>query len=398
MDISRRTLLKSGAGALAAAYSVGARPGWAARGRGPRIDEAAIRRIFVRGAKSMITPGGLLLLRAPRVELVVPYGTGVLGESRRLRLDDRFRIGSITKTFTGTVILQAAQRGALRLDDPVSRFRPGVPNGREITIAQLLSMRSGLDNYSQSLALNRMMDRHPRHLFRPRELLRIAYEARPHPRPGERFEYCNTNTILLGLIAEQVYGRSLGDIFQHHLFDPLGMRTSSMPGPRTTTIPNPHTRGYMFGTNASTLETDRLPPRQLAAAEAGRLKPRNVTYIDPSWAGAAGAAISTAEDLAKIAKGICDGSLLNRRWQRLRLDSIRSTDPSNPGASGYGLGIAKRGAVYGHGGSITGFQSFMGYDPVHRLTLIVWTNLKASPQGFPPAQSIAGRLLDRIYA
>ncbi len=397
-QISRRMLLKSGAGALAAAYSLDAIPAWAARGRGPRIDEAAIRRLFVHTAESLITPGALMLLRAPGLQLSASYGTGVLGESRDLRLGDHFRIGSVTKTFTGTVILQAAQRGALALDDPVSRFRPGVPNGQQITIAQLLSMRSGLYDYAQARALNRTMDRQPRHVFRPRDLLGIAYAARPHPRPGGGFEYCNTNTILLGLIAEQLYGRPLGEIYQHHLFRPLGMSGSSMPGLRAVGIPLPHPRGYMFGTNVSTLDTERLPPRQLAAAEAGRLRPRNVTIFNPSWAGAAGAGISTAEDLAKFAKGICDGSLLNRRWQRTRLDSIRSVDPSNPHASGYGLAIAKRGAVYGHGGSLPGFQSFIGYDPARKLTLVVWTNLKASPRGLPCAQTIAERLLGRLYA
>ena len=200
-QISRRMLLKSGAGALAAAYSLDAIPAWAARGRGPRIDEAAIRRLFVHTAESLITPGALMLLRAPGLQLSASYGTGVLGESRDLRLGDHFRIGSVTKTFTGTVILQAAQRGALALDDPVSRFRPGVPNGQQITIAQLLSMRSGLYDYAQARALNRTMDRQPRHVFRPRDLLGIAYAARPHPRPGGGFEYCNTNTILLGRIA-----------------------------------------------------------------------------------------------------------------------------------------------------------------------------------------------------
>ena len=146
------------------------------------------------------------------------------------------------------------------------------------------------------------------------------------------------------------------------------------------------------------LVPERLPPRQLAAADAGRLRPRDVTIFNPSWAGAAGAGISTAEDLAKFAKGICDGSLLNRRWQRTRLDSIRSVEPSNPHSSGYGLAIAKRGAVYGHGGSLPGFQSFIGYDPARKLTLVVWTNLKASPRGLPCAQTIAERLLGRLYA
>jgi D-alanyl-D-alanine carboxypeptidase len=396
--ISRRTLLSSGAGALAAAYSLDAIPAWAVRRRARRIDEAAIRRMFAQTARSLITPGAFMLLRAPGVELSAAYGTGVLGEQRDLGPGDRFRIGSVTKTFTGTVILQAVQRGALQLDDPVSRFRPDVPNGKHVTIDQLLSMRSGLYNYTQSRALNRTMDRQPRHVVRPRDILRIAYAARPHPVPAQRFEYCNTNTILLGLIAEQLYGRPLAAIFQHHLFGPLGMDRSSMPGLRAIGIPNPHPRGYMFGTNVSTLPTEELPPRQRAAAEAGRLKPHDVTVMNPSWAGAAGAGISTAEDLARLAKGICDGSLLNRRWQRRRLDSIRSVDPSNPHASGYGLAIAKRGAVYGHGGSIPGFQSFIGYDPARKLTLVVWTNLKASPRGLPCAQTIAERLLGRLYA
>jgi len=212
----------------------------------------------------------------------------------------------------------------------VSRFRPDVPNGGQITIEDLLSMRSGLYNYTLSPALNRTMDRRPRHVFRPRDLLRIAYRARSRPAPGEQFEYSNTNTVLLGLIAEQLHALPLGEVFEHRLFGPLGMSGSSMPALRAAGLPSPHLRGYMFGTNVSTLRTEALPPRRRAAAESGRLKPRDVTMANPSWAGAAGAAISTAEDLARWVKGICDGSLLNRRWQRRRLDSIRSTDPSNP--------------------------------------------------------------------
>ena len=301
-----------------------------------------------------------------------------------MRRERGFRIGSVTKTFTGTVILQAAQRGALALDDPVSRFRPGVPNGQQITIAQLLSMRSGLYDYAQARALNRTMDRQPRHVFRPRDLLGIAYAARPHPHPGGGFEYCNTNTILLGLIAEQLYGRPLGELYQHHLFRPLGMSRSSMPGLRAVGIPFPHPRGYMFGTNVSTLDTERLPPRQLAAADAGRLRPRDVTIFNPSWAGAAGAGISTAEDLAKFAKGICDGSLLNRRWQRTRLDSIRSVEPSNPHSSGYGLAIAKRGAVYGHGARAARIPE------LHRLRPGAETHAGRldEPQGITPGSSL----------
>jgi D-alanyl-D-alanine carboxypeptidase len=396
--ISRRMLLKSGAGALAAAYSLGTVPACAARGAGARIDQAAIRRLFAQTARSLITPGAFMLLRAPGVELSAAHGTGVLGKQRELGPGDHVRIGSVTKLFTGTVILQAAQRGALQLDDPVSRFRPDVPNGKHITLEQLLSMRSGLYNYTLSRALNRTMDTQPRHTFRPRDLLRIAYGARPRPTPSDRFEYSNTNTVLLGLIAEQLYGQPLADIFEHQLFGPLGMARSSMPGLRVSGIPSPHPRGYMFGTNVSTLHSEELPARQRAAAEAGRLKPRDVTIANPSWAGAAGAAISTAEDLARWVKAMGDGSVLNRRWQRRRLDSVRPTGPSNPNAASYGLAIAKFGQLYGHTGELPGFQTFAAYDPARKLTVVVWTNLKASPRGRPCAATIARQVIGRLYA
>ena len=122
--ISRRALLKSGAAALAAGYSLDAIAASAARGAHRGIDQAAIRRLFGQTAKSLIVPGAFMVLRAPGVDITASYGTGSLGRERRIGPRDHLRIGSVTKTFTGTVILQAAQRGALSLDDPVSRFRP----------------------------------------------------------------------------------------------------------------------------------------------------------------------------------------------------------------------------------------------------------------------------------
>jgi CubicO group peptidase (beta-lactamase class C family) len=396
--ISRRTLLRSGAAAVVGAYSLNRVAGSAARARVARVDEAAIRQSFAQTAKSLITPGAFMILRGPGVDLAAAYGSGTLPGHRALGPREHFRCGSVTKTFTGTAILQAAQRGDLRLDHPVSRYRPDVPNGKHITIEQLLTMRSGLYNYSLSLRLNETLDRNPGHVFRPRDLLRIAYEARPNPDPGKEWEYSNTNTVLLGLIAEKLFDLPLAKIFHERLFEKLGMRGSSLPAITSAAIPRPHPRGYMFGTNVSTLKTQKLPPREIAAAEANKLKPNDVTGINPSWAGAAGAAISTAEDLATWVKALCDGSLLNRRWQRRRLDSIQPTDPIDPGSAGYGLAIAKFGPLYGHTGKLPGFQTFTGYDPARRLTLIVWTNLSASPRGLPCASTIAQELAGKLYA
>jgi D-alanyl-D-alanine carboxypeptidase len=203
--------------------------------------------------------------------------------------------------------------------------------------------------------------------------------------------------VLLGLIAERVDGRPLAQQFRERLFVPLGMRHTLLAPIKTWGLPDPHPHGYMYGTNVSTLRTERLPPRQLQAARAGKLKPNDVSDSNPSWAGAAGAASSTAGDLATWVKGMCDGALLNRAWQRKRLDSIRSSDPKSSSAAGYGLAIAKFGPMYGHTGEIPGFQTFVGYDPDNKVTLVVWTNLNASPEGDAPATTIARDLIGRIY-
>ena len=398
--VSRRAVLKLGVGALAAGLSLDALPAWAARASS--VDEARIRRLFEDTAKGLLVPGAYMILRAPGVDLSLPFGSSALGGDQPVGPRDHFRIGSVTKTFTGTVILQAIQdgvgrKGDVKLSDPVSRYRPDVPNGRRISIEQLLTMHSGLYNYTLSLPLNKALDRDPQRVWRTQDLLRIAYAARRHPIPGTTWEYSNTNTVLLGLIAEHVFGAPLAAIFEQRLFRRLRMRDTSLPAASSSTIPSPHPRGYMFGTNVSTLKTERLPADQIAAAEAGLLKPRDVTVMNPSWAGAAGAGISTAQDMATWAKGLCDGSLLDARWQRRRLASIRAIDPAEPSAPGYGLALGKFGALYGHTGELPGFQTFAGHDPGRDLTLVVWTNLKASPQGFACAATIARAVIDQLY-
>jgi D-alanyl-D-alanine carboxypeptidase len=164
-----------------------------------------------------------------------------------------------------------------------------------------------------------------------------------------------------------------------------------------STIPSPSPHGYMYGTNVSTLKTERLPRAQLRRAREGTLKPHDVTNSNPSWAGAAGAVISTARDMTVWGRALTDGSLLDRKWQRLRLDSPRPADPKQNGSAGYGLAIAKFGPLYGHTGELPGFQTFLGSDPRRRLTLIIWSNLNASPEGDAPATEIAKAMIGLLY-
>ena len=363
----------------------------------PPLDDAALKTTVDQLAKELMTPGAVVLVRTPDGEFRDAYGTTTVGGTTPVSFDDHVRIGSNTKPFTGTVILQLAQEGKLSLDDPVSKYRPDVPNGDNITITQLLNMRSGLFNYSETVDLNRSLDDNPGKEWTPDELLALAFSHPPYFAPGQGYHYSNTNTVLLGLIAEQLDGKPLATIFQDRLFTPLGLTQTSFPPSNTAAMPDPHPQGYMYGTNVETMDSPVLPADQQAAAAAGTLLPNDVTDENPSWTWAAGQAISTADDLATWAKALGDGSVLNAEWQQKRIDSLQPTDPSNPSSSRYGLALAGLGPLYGHTGELPGFNSVALYDPVHDVTLVVWANLGSAPDGRAVATTIAQAVLAQVY-
>jgi CubicO group peptidase (beta-lactamase class C family) len=145
------------------------------------IDQAALQTLVDTTIKELLIPGAVVLLRTPQGEFTAAYGTTQLGARNRPGSNTHFRIASNTKTMTATVILQLAQEGKLRLSDPVSKYVPGVPNGDNITIAELLEMRSGLYNYTNAPELSASIDRDPTKVWTPQELLAVAF-ARPTTR------------------------------------------------------------------------------------------------------------------------------------------------------------------------------------------------------------------------
>ncbi|GAA3690057.1 serine hydrolase domain-containing protein [Arthrobacter ginkgonis] len=362
------------------------------------MDERALRAVFEDTAKELLVPGAVMLLRTPQRDLTFTYGVTSLGGSTPVSPDGHVRIGSITKTWTGTVILQLVQEGKLRLADKVAQYRPDVPNGEAITIEQLLNMRSGLYNYSESYELNLALDTTPQRVWTPEELLAIAFALPPYFAPGEGFHYSNTNTVLLGLIAEQLEGKPLARIIEDRILEPLGLSGSSFPPSNTGELPSPHPQGYMYMDNLLTLSSARLPADLLAKAQAGTLLPNDVTNANPSWTWAAGQGVSTAADLATWAEALAGGRLLDAQTQRMRLDSVRPVDPADPNGAQYGLGLAKFGNLYGHTGELPGFNSFAGHDPDTKVTLVVWTNLAPAADGRDPAATIARNVLGALDA
>lgn len=362
-----------------------------------RFDSEGLRADFERTAKEVLVPGAMVLLETPEGTLTASYGTGTRGAERPVSMEDHIRVGSVTKTWTTTVILQLVQEGKLALGDPVSKYRPDVPNGDGITLEQLLTMRSGLFNYTETLELNSAMDKEPRREWKPEELLALGFAHPPYFAPGQGFHYSNTNTVLLGLIAEKVAGKPLGDLFKERIFQPLGLKETVFPDISSNSIPEPHPQGYFYGGNVLTMTNPALPEDMQKQAAAGTLAPNDVTDVNPSWAWAAGSGISTTTDLKILGEALVNGKLLDAGLQQQRLDSVIPTNPENPDRASYGWGIAKFGKLYGHTGELPGFNTFMGSDPANGVTLVVWTNLAPAADGRDPAVTIARSLIGKVY-
>nr|WP_101952512.1 serine hydrolase domain-containing protein [Mycobacterium sp. 3519A] len=367
------------------------------------IDPQAFQDVVQRAATKLKVPGAMVLVRTPKGDVTAGVGTTELGARTPPTVDTHFRIASNTKTMTAALIVLLAQDGKLKLSDPVSLYVPDVPNGENITVAQLLKMRSGLYGYTFDPALAAAMDATPEKAWTPKEALAIAFRHPPLFAPDASYDYSNTNYALLGVVAEKVGGRPLAQQLQERLFGPVGLTQTSLPAADDTSMPAPYSHGYMYGGSIYALADVAYPADVQAGAEAGTLRPVDYTHQNPSYATAAGGAISTADDLATWMKALVSGEVFNADSHREWLASPQAEDPDRPDGQKYGYGISYQrfgpdAAMFYHGGELPGFNSFMGYDPDNDVALVIWTNLTLSPDGRTTAQAMLPTMLNEIYA
>ncbi|GAA2208707.1 serine hydrolase domain-containing protein [Nonomuraea monospora] len=245
-----------------------------------------------------------------------------------------FRIGSVTKTFVATVVLQLVDEGELALDDPIERHLPGlVPGGSGITVRELLNHRSHLHDYMSEpgYSTNRWRGDARFRSYQPEELLKVAF-AKKLPDDG-KWHYSNTNYVVLGLLVEKLTGRPYGEEVRRRVLRPLGLRHTVVPGDRAG-LPSPHAKGY-----------EPLP--ELVDA----------TRMNPSLDWAAGEMISTAADLERFMTALIGGKLISEKSLR----EMRTTVATGAGFD-YGLGLqAYRlpcGTAWGHSGELIGYQTY----------------------------------------
>ena len=344
----------------------------------PPHDPPTLQRL-VDGVVEAGAPGAVALVRTGQGTWQGASGLGDLHAKRPARASDRFRIGSVTKSFVATVVLQLVGQGRLGLDDRLQRWLPGaVPGGERITIRQLLNHTSGLYNYTDDL-LGPLLTKPTRQAyqqlaarsFAPRALVAMATRHGPLFPPGTRFSYSNTNYILLGLVVERVTGDRLAGQLHQRILAPLGLADTELAGSQRR-IHGPHLHGY-------------APPNRAWLPSDGPAGLIDVTQANPSWAGAAGAMVSSAADLARFYQALLSGRLLGPDLLKAMQTTVDASEQYGPGA-GYGLGLMRLalgcgGQVWGHGGEVAGYATMAFSTDDADQQLVLMDNLLPAPGG-----------------
>ena len=206
--------------------------------------------------------GVIAAVQTPEDTWVGTLGVADRTSEEPMTPDVHQRIGSVTKTFTATLLLKADAEGLLSLNDTIDQYVKGVPNGDEITLRQMANMTSGIASYTFNEQWQDAFFSDPQRIWRPEELVRFGIEDSPAFDPGTEFQYSNTNTVLLGIVLEQVSGKSIGDLYREGIIEPLGLQQTSFPN-ADPAFPDPHSQATSSKAKKteshSTLPTGTLP-------------------------------------------------------------------------------------------------------------------------------------------
>jgi len=343
----------------------------------PTLSPGAERRVVAtveQQLRAKYLPGVVVgVQRSGREPFVVSLGVADLEKRTPRQVADHVRIGSVTKAFVTTLVLRLAQDGRLSLDDPISRYVAGVPNGDAITLRRLGTMTSGLADFfaNEQFTFEYLSG----DTFTPPHMLELGFALPPRFAPGTGWSYSNTNTVLLGLVVERVEGAPLADVLERRILGPLGMRESSLPS--SARLPRPFPKGYT---------------RQTANRRLG-----DATFNTPTATWAAGGMVSTVGDLLRAAPMLGAGRPLldegtmreRRRW---------ATFPPNARIQRYGFGVFDFNGWIGHNGGIPGYTTIAWNLPAKGMSLVVSVNSdihvgKKDPDyAYEPASEVASEL------
>ncbi|MGJ4845467.1 serine hydrolase domain-containing protein [Leifsonia sp. Le1] len=297
-------------------------------------------------------------------------GTTTLKGSKPVTAGMTFRIAQNTMPMTCTVLLGLVDDGTVELDDPLTKWLPGLVGVDGVTLRELCQNTSGIGDFQGQL--NHIFLNNPTRQWPALELASDGLATQPFGKPGEKLGVSMTNFVLLGMALENAAGKSWQDLYSHYIFDKLGMTSSSFPGPSQLTVPGPHPAGYSVG----------IDPAGAVVCE----PMRDVTQLSPSMGWTASGVVSNVPDLKAYVQALASGSLVSEKSAKAQATGI----PNGSDWQKYGLGVQILGPLRGSAGAMPGYLSALYSDPSSGLTIVVALNNSTPGPAF--AQYLAQRL------
>ena len=305
-------------------------------------------------------PGiAVLVAQDGKVQYKKGFGYADIKDKVVVTPDTKFRIGSVTKQFTGAAILKLQENNLLSVNDKLSKFIPDFPRGDEVTIHELLTHTSGIHSYTGKPDFLEKVIK----TISPDSLIAFFKNDPYDFNPGDRFLYNNSGYFLLGYIISKVSGKTYDAYLKETFFDPLGMRNTGV-----------HYAGIKLDHEAKgyTKKGDKY---------------EEALNWDMSWAGAAGALYSTVDDLFKWNQALYGGKVISEKSLQAALTPVvlKGNAPT-PQKYGYGLGLNEyRGTdLISHGGGLHGFLTMLAYYPEEKMTVVMFTNTSDPEINFDP--------------
>ena len=314
------------------------------------IDQAVQRHL-----QTTQTPGcSIAIVRDGKVVYAKGYGLSNVEADAPATDETIYRIGSLTKPFTAALVMRHVESGAIALDDPITKHLTDLPKAYAgVTVRQLLSHTSGVPNYTSLPDFGRRM----REAVTAKAMIDMAAAAPADFKPGEKWNYSNTGYILLGELVAKLDKRPWETSLAEVIAKPLGL---------TTTQPS---------------DAIRIVKRRAAGYSRTTNGLANAPMMDLSWPGSAGVLESNVQDLAKFMEAL--GSTILNPETFAQMVAATKTNDGKPTSYGLGWGVAPINNVpmWSHGGSIPGFQAWMGKVPSKKLSVVVLTNSDSTPVG-----------------
>jgi D-alanyl-D-alanine carboxypeptidase len=302
----------------------------------------------LKGLEGLVTspggpPGAIATLFRDGKLTTLSTGRADVRKTAKPRATDHMRIASVAKAFSGAVALNLVRSGQLSLDDTIEGVLPTLPKAwGQVTLRQLLNHTSGVPDYTQSEAFFKHASTKPLAYLSPLEVIGFVAKEPLAFKPDSKYEYSNTDNIIVGLMVEAVTKETYTSELQKIVLGPAKLTQTSLP--TKVKIPTPFIHGYQHGDDGEQVDVSEI--------------------LNPSGAWASGAIISTPQNLNAFIRADLGLKFFDKaeQEQQMKWWPGGESSPPGPGKNSAGLALfryqTRCGTVYGHTGNFPGYTQF----------------------------------------